>query len=232
MSMKLFYAVTLLLGSPYASATVLDRTVTVAGMPVHYKVVLPNGFESAKTYPAVLAFPPGNQDMNMVLTTLVQNWSLEAQKRGYIVVIPAAPNGRSFRGDGAKVFPEFLDKLLGDYKIRAGKFHIAGMSAGGMSAFHLAASYPQYFLSLIGFPGYLPDATPERMKGLAGLCIYMHVGEFDDGWVGTMQQQAAEMKAKGYSVKLTVETGEQHVIRALTGSRAFRLFEELEACAK
>ena len=219
-----------------AAAKVIDQTATIAGMPLHYKVVLPANFDPANTYPGVLAFPPGSQDMNMVMTTLVQNWSLEAQKRVYIVVIPAAPTGKRFTGEGANVFPEFLDKLLADYKIRDGKFHIAGMSAGGMSAFHLAASYPKYFLSLIGFPGYLPDATPERVGALAGFCIFMHVGEYDDGWVRTMQQQASEFKSKGYAVRLTVEKGEQHVIGALTGSRAHRLFEELEearpGCAK
>ena len=53
------------------------------------------------------------------------------------------------------VFPAFLDKLLADYKIRGGKFHIAGISNGGKSSFHIAASYPQVFLVGDGIPGYL-----------------------------------------------------------------------------
>ena len=146
-----------------------------------------------------------------------RNWALEAQKRGYIVVIPAAPAGQLFFKEGGKVFPEFLDKLLNDYKIRDNKFHVAGMSNGGISAFHVAASYPQYFLSVIGFPGYLPDPTPERVSALANLCIYMHVGELDQGWLKSVQTQAAEFRAKGYPVRVTVEKGEQHVIRGLTG---------------
>src|SRR5690349_21652440 len=159
-----------------AFGKVLDKSATIAGLPLNYKVVLPRDYDPEKAYPAILAFPPGGQTLDMVFVTLNRNWAPEAQKRGYIVVIPAAPVGRLFVQDGARVFPEFLDKLLADYKIRGNKFHIAGMSNGGLSAFHIAASYPQYFLSVTGFPGYLPDATPARVNALAKMCLYMHVG--------------------------------------------------------
>src|SRR5580704_12374340 len=119
-------------------AKVFDKDTTIDGLTVHYKVVLPTVYDPAKAYPAVLAFPPGAQTMDMVFDTLNRNWAPEAQRRGYIVVIPAAPVGRLFTGDGARVFPAFLDKLLSDYKIRDRKFYIAGMSNGGLSAFHIA----------------------------------------------------------------------------------------------
>jgi len=221
-------AIASLLASASAFAKVLDESVTIAGMNLHYKVVLPRDYDPEKSYPAVLAFPPGSQGNDMVQVTLLQNWAGEAQRRGYIVVIPAAPNGHLLPQEGARVFPEFLDKLLADYKIRDKKFHIAGMSNGGISAFLIAASYPQYFTSVTGFPGYLRDATPELMNALAGLCIHMHVGELDTGWRQSMEKQAAEFRAKGYSVQLTVERGEQHVIGALTGVGAVRLFKEFE----
>jgi len=225
-------AISILLGGEAASAKVIDETATFSEMTVHYKVVLPKDYAPEKTYPAVLAFPPGAQTMDMVFTTLERNWAGEAQRRGYIVVIPAAPGGRLFIEDGARVFPAFLDKLLSDYKIRGGKFYIAGMSNGGLSAFHIAASYPQYFLAVSGFPGYLPDATPERVNALAKLCINMHVGELDTDWRRSMEAQAAEFRAKGFVVHITVEKGESHVIGTLTGAGSVRLFQEIEACPK
>jgi predicted peptidase len=215
---------------------VLDKSATIAGLPLNYKVVLPKDYDPEKAYPAILAFPPGGQTLDMVFVTLTRNWAPEAQRRGYIVVIPAAQLGRLFVQDGARIFPEFLDKLLADYKIRDNKFHIAGMSNGGLSAFHIAASYPQYFWSVTGFPGYLPDATPARVNALAKMCIYMHVGELDTDWRQSMQEQAAAFRAKGFTVRMTVEKGESHVIGALTGDGAARLFEDIEAahqgCAK
>jgi len=213
-----------------AGAKVFDKDTTIAGMTVHYKVVLPTGYDPAKAYPAILAFPPGAQTMDMVMSTLVRNWAPEAQRRGYIVVIPAAPTQHLFSGDGANVFPEFLNQLLADYKIRDGKFHIAGMSNGGASAFYIASLYPKYFLSVTGFPGYLRNATPERLDALAGLCINMHAGELDPDWAQPMQEQAAAFRAKGYTVRMTVEKGQYHVISTLTGDGAVRLFKEIEAC--
>jgi predicted peptidase len=218
----------LFLLTPALFSKVIDRDATIAGLPLHYKVVLPKDYDSTRAYPAVLAFPPGDQGRDMVQVTLVQNWAREAQKRGYIVVIPAAPLGRVFHEDGGRIFPEFLKKLLDDYKIRDNKFHIAGMSNGGISAFHIAASYPEFFTSVTGFPGYLAEAGVERLKTLSHLCIYMHVGEFDPGWRRAMQDQFSVLKGLGIEAHLSVEKGEQHVIGALTGDGAVRLFDEME----
>jgi poly(3-hydroxybutyrate) depolymerase len=219
-----------------AMAKVYDKSAEISGVTVHYKLILPRDYDESKTYPAVLAFPPGPQTMDMVLTTVERNWSAEAQKRGYIVIVPAAPGGQLFFEGGSRVFPGFIEQMLKDYKIRDGKFHIAGMSNGGLSAFHIAASYPQYFWTVTGFPGYLEDATPARENALAKMCINMHVGEYDTGWLQDMQKQANEFRAKGYTVSFTVEKGENHVIGALTGDGAARLFDEIErgkqGCAK
>ena len=215
-----------------APAKVFDKTTEIAGVPLHYKIALPKDFDPAKTYPAVLAFPPGAQSMDMVMTTMERNWRVEADRRGYIVIVPAAPGGRYFFEEGASVFPGFLEQLLKEYKIRDNKFHVAGMSNGGISAFHIAAAYPQYFLSMTGFPGYLPDASEARLSTLAKMCIYMHAGELDRGWVEPMQQQAAALRAKGYTVRFTVEKGEGHVIGGLTGSGPARLFNQIEDAQK
>jgi poly(3-hydroxybutyrate) depolymerase len=209
-------------------AKAFDKSIDIAGVTLHYKVVLPKDYDAAKAWPAVLAFPPGGQGPDMVMTTLVRNWQPEAERRGYIVFVPAAPNGRLFFEEGARVFPEFLDKMLGEYKIRDNKFHIAGMSNGGISAFYIAAAYPRYFWSVTGFPGYLPDATPARMNALAGICIYMHVGELDSGWVQEMKDQAVQFRAKGFTVRFTIEKGESHVLGTLQGSGAARLFDQIE----
>jgi hypothetical protein len=60
------------------------------------------------------------------------------------------------------------------------------------------------------------------------MCINMHVGELDTGWLEDMQQQAAQFRSKGMKVRFTVEKGQSHVIRTLTGEGAARLFDEIE----
>lgn len=57
-------------------------------------------------------------------------WKDQAEKRGYIVVLPAAPDGQLFFEGGKRVFPEFLKVLLSDYKILDNKFHIATAETG------------------------------------------------------------------------------------------------------
>src|SRR5207302_2994465 len=120
---------------------------------VHYKTVLPNGYDPAKAYPAILAFGGGPQTMNTVDGILNRNFRAEAEKRGYLVVAPAAPDDELFFEDGALIFPEFLKMILADYKIQDNKFHIAGPSNGGIAAFLVAAANSQYFLLFTAFPG-------------------------------------------------------------------------------
>src|SRR5580693_7269463 len=107
MATPLRAAVFLLAGLPVV-ARVLDKDTTISGTPVHYKVVLPKDYDPGKAYPGVLAFPPGAQTADMVMTTMERNFRVEADRRGYIVVIPAAPRGHLFFEEGSQVFPEFL----------------------------------------------------------------------------------------------------------------------------
>src|SRR5206468_1946034 len=136
-------------------AEVVEKAKKVGGTPVHYKVVLPNSYDPAKAYPAILAFGGGPQTMNTVDAILSRNFRAEAEKRGYIVVAPAAPEVGLFFEEGARIFPAFLKLILADYKIQDNKFHIAGPSNGGIASLHVAAANPDYFLSVTAFPGYM-----------------------------------------------------------------------------
>lgn len=218
----------IVLASRPLAAKVLDKATNIAGATIHYKVILPNGYDPAKTYPAVLAFPGGPQTMQTVEGTLERNWREQAERLGYIVIIPAAPDGQLFFEEGAKVFPAFLVQLLGDFKILDKKFHIAGVSNGGRSAFHIAASYPQYFWSVTGLPGLLLDATPQRVRALAKMCINMYAGEMDRGWLESERKQVAQFRAQGFAVEFSEEKGEGHVMRTLEGEGAVRLFKQFE----
>ena len=211
-----------------ASAEVQDKAKSIGGVVVHYELILPNGYDPAKAYPAVLAFPGGPQTMSMVKSTVQYNWRDQAERRGYIVVVPSAPDGDLFFEEGARVFPELITQLLADFKVDGGKFQIAGWSNGGLSAFHIAATYPQYFLSVTAFPGDLLYPTAERVQALAGLCINMYAGELDADWLDAMKQQSEQFRAKGYKVRFTVEAGQAHRLETLAGDGAARLFDQFE----
>jgi poly(3-hydroxybutyrate) depolymerase len=220
------------LGGPPAIAEILLKNEQIAGTTLYYKVILPKDYDAAKEYPAVIAFPGGAQTMPMVDGMIARNLKLQADKHGYIVAVLSAPAAGRFYEGGGVVFPVFLDKLLADYKIRGGKFHIAGISNGGLSSFHVAASYPKYFWSVTGFPGYLLDATQERVSALQGMCLNMHVGQLDAQWLDTMQAQSAAFRAQGLNVRFTIEKGQGHVMTTLEGPGAARLFDQFDEAAK
>jgi poly(3-hydroxybutyrate) depolymerase len=210
-------------------AEVIEKTKNISGTTVQYKVVLPNSYDPAKAYPGVLAFGGGPQTMTVVENSIRRNWQAEAEQRGYIVILPVAPDGELFFQGGERIFPEFLDKILADYKIVDNKVHIAGISNGGISAFHIAALHPQYFLSITAFPGFLPAVTDARVRAISKLCIYMHVGEFDQlGWTDPIEEQAEGLQERGLKVRFTIEKGQQHRLETFAGEGAKRLFEEFE----
>jgi len=220
-------------GTPLVRAELLEKTKKVAGVTVQYKVVLPNGYDPAKAYPAILAFGGGPQNMNTVDNVLNRNFRAEAEKRGYIVIAPAAPDDQLFFEDGARIFPDFLKIILADYKIQDNKFHIAGPSNGGIAAFHVAAANPQYFLSVTAFPGYMWEPSPAKLQAISKMCVFMYVGENDEYmWHAEMQREAEALRSKGTVARYTVEKGQPHRMETLAGANAGRLFDGFEETKK
>src|ERR1700704_6204144 len=236
-SLAVLIAASSLVATQALHAELLDMTKKVAGTTVHYKVVLPNGYDPAKAYPGILAMGGGPQTMNTVDGILGRNFRAEAEARGYIVVAPAAPDGELFFEDGERIFPEFLKMILADYKIQDGKFHIAGPSNGGIAAFHVAAANPQYFLSVTAFPGYMWEPTSAKLQAISKMCVFMYVGENDEyRWHDEMRSEAEFLRARGTVARYTVEKGQPHRLDTLAGANASRLFDGFEetkkGCAK
>ena len=226
-------AVVTMFATQSAQGETLERTKKVGSVTVRYKVVLPSGYDPAKAYPAILAFGGGPQTMNTVESVLDRNLRVEAERRGYIVVAPAAPNDQLFFEDGARIFPEFLKLILADYKIRDNKFHIAGPSNGGIAAFHVAAANPQYFLSITAFPGYMWESSPAKLQAISKMCVFMYVGENDEYmWHGEMKQEAEWLRSKGTVARYTVEKGQPHRMETPAGANAGRLFDGFEETHK
>src|SRR5256885_12736954 len=57
-----------------ASASVVEKSAHIAGVDVQYKVVLPDGYDAAKAYPAVLVLGGGPQTMDTVERTSQANF--------------------------------------------------------------------------------------------------------------------------------------------------------------
>ena len=162
----------------------------------------------------------------MVDNVLNRNFRAEAEKRGYIVIAPAAPEDQLFFEDGARIFPAFLKMILADYKIRDNKFHIAGPSNGGIAAFMSRPRILRYFLSVTAFPGYMWQPSPAKLQAISKMCVFMYVGENDPYmWHPEMKKEAELLRSQGTLARYTVEKGQPHRLETLAGANAGRLFD-------
>lgn len=215
----------------FASSTfaeVSEDTREFSGLDVRYRIILPNNYDPSQTYPTVLQFPGGSQTWNIVAGSTDADWREKAEKDGYIVISPSAPNGQLFFQGGDRVFPDFLDYIKDTYPVAGNKLHVTGISNGGLSAFHVASLYPEYFTSVTGYPGLLNGASDAKLEALRPLCIYMHVGDRDTSWRSAMQKQYQSLQERGYNISFDVETDQNHVLDVRKDNLRERLFAELD----
>jgi poly(3-hydroxybutyrate) depolymerase len=218
------------LASP-AAAELVEKSGRFGGLQVTYKVVLPNGYVPGRAYPVVLVFTGGGQQLRGAEGTLNTDWRQEAERRGYVVISPGSPDGQLFFEGADVIFPEFLDMIVKEYTVPRGRLHVAGHSNGGLSAFHVAAKHPSYFATVTGYPGLLDgQRDPSRMQALKAMCLFMHVGDQDGGWLSWMKEQAENMRRQGFRIKYTVEKNQVHRLRAPEINLSPRLFDQIESC--
>jgi hypothetical protein len=94
----------------------------------------------------------------------------------------------------------------------------------------VASLYPRYFATLTGYPGLLDGGNVARAAALKPLCIFMHVGDMDEGWRRAMQEQSANLARQGYRIRLTVEKNQVHRLNAPAINLSSRLFDQIESC--
>ena len=176
----------------------------------------------------MLVFTGGPQTLQIATSTVEADWRQEAERRGYIVVAPASPNGELFFEGADRIFPGFLDQMLKDYRV--GKVHVAGHSNGGLSAYHIAAKYPKYFTTVIGYPGLLDGPDRALANAIKDKCLFMHVGDRDDGWKDAMEEESRDLARRGFKIAFTVEKNQVHRLKAAEIDLSRRLFDEIESC--
>jgi pimeloyl-ACP methyl ester carboxylesterase len=196
--------------------TVDSRTIVLNdGTEIIYGLILPDGFDPSREYPALLALPPGGQDAGLTLTLAESTYAPEALARGWVVITPAAPNGELFFDGSERYLGEFLDRHNW-IRPEGGRFHLAGVSNGGISAFRIAALEPQRFASLAVYPGFpRSPADKEALPALVGMPVAMFVGGDDTQWIQPMVVTRDTLAGLGGAVTLEIREGEGHVMASM-----------------
>ena len=203
--------------------------LTLDGRTVDYVTVTPDGFEQGDTAPVMIAFPPGGQDPELTRSVVEGIYRDEALARGWVVVSPAAPRDGSLWFDASETLSsELLDWVGGWVEPEGDRFHIVGVSNGGLSSFRVAGDHPDRVKSIVVFPGYpRSDDDRDALDDLAGIPVRMFVGGEDPTWITPMEDTEAALLALGGDVELEIVPGEGHIMGSL--SDGARIFDELDA---
>ena len=204
---------------------------TAEGTVIDYVLLVPPGRATGQPGKVLFTFPPGGQDLDVTTRVVDGRWHDEALARGWVVVSPAAPSTGLFYDDpSAGLVPELLDKIAADYPPEGGRFDLAGVSNGGLSAFKAALTFPDRFRSLVVFPGYSQDGGDDpNLSKLKDIGVSMFVGGEDTGWREASVQTEQTLKGLGYTVELHVIEGSGHIIESLTGADLFDAIERVRA---
>ena len=98
---------------------------------------------------------------------------------------------------------------------------------------HVAALYPEYFLSVTAYPGFMWKPTAAKLQAISKLCVFLYVGENDHyRWHPEMQKEVEYLQSKGTVARYSVEKGEPHRLETLAGAKAGRLFDGFEETRK
>ncbi|MDH3226022.1 MAG: hypothetical protein OEM67_02895 [Thermoleophilia bacterium] len=206
----------------------IERVELGDGSKIDYVAVLPKSYTREKTYPIVVALPPGDQSAALAENVAASLYLREARERGWIVLSPIAPRGRLFFDGVQKRIPQLLFALADRYQPEGDKYHLVGLSNGGISAFRLAIDQPGLFHSLLAFPGFPREAGDlARLGRLREIPIRMIAGQHDVGWVEPMRDADRRLRRLGADVTLQVEPGEEHILGTVDGRRIFDILEPL-----
>ncbi len=210
------------------------RTLEEEGLPpLRYALLLPPGFDAARSWPVLVALPPGSGSEELVEQGLALYFEAPARERGWVVVSPAAPGGESFAGAGAARLPALLDAVAREVRAEGGGVHLAGVSNGGRGAFHAAGLWPERFLSLCVLPGAAADGDRARLAQVARLPVLLCVGERDASWLEATAQAYEELRALGAGdVQVEVRTGEEHRLDPSVATLVFDRLDALRAAAR
>lgn len=86
---------------------------------------------------------------------------------------------------------------------------------------------------MTGYPGLLDgQSNPSRVQALMPMCLFMHVGDQDGGWLRQMQEQADHLRRDGFKIRFTIEKDQVHRLRAQEINLSPRLFDQIESCGR
>jgi len=194
---------------------------------LRFVIDVPAGFSQGRAYPVLIAVPPGGGDEAMVQRALDLYLAEEADRRGWVVALPAAFGATDLLTSFHRDVGGLLGRLEQEMQIE-GRPHLLGISHGGRVALRTATFHPGLFASLTLIPGAPADDVDwERLSSLKSLPVAFVVGSDDSSWLSVSRRAHEQLLAAGGEVQLVVRNGEGHMLEAGVGPWTFDRLERI-----
>lgn len=142
-------------------------------------------------------------------TRVMDSMGQDLAKRGWIVVVPVSPDGRSFFAEAADQVVSVMDQMERDPEVRPGRILLAGVSNGGIAALQVAGMASDRVSGVIAVPGMLHHWT--KLWGLKHLPVYLRVGAEDRlGWADHYPDMVRRLKNAGTRLDARLLDGVGH----------------------
>lgn len=198
------------------------------GVTMRYTLILPEAFDAARAYPVLIMFPPAAQNFQMMSASVGMFTDEVLKKHPWVIVIPAALDNSTFFTGSEKHIKALFADVQSRVLVEGSRFHLAGMSNGGVACFRIATTHPDRVASLTTLPGYpLPEDT-KRLNTLKSIPVRMYVGSDDRlPWIDAAKNTEAELKRLNADVLLKIFPTEGHIIRSMNAEALLNQLEPL-----
>jgi predicted esterase len=199
-----------------------------AGTTIRYSIVAPENLDPKTPAPVLLLLPPGTQDFQMMSAALSLFDDATLKDKPWVIVCPEAPDKTTFFSGAEKHIPALMADIESRVTVEGARYHLVGISNGGVSAFRIAINDPSRVASITTLPGYPHPTDAPKLDKIKSIPVRMHVGSDDSlNWVDSARRTETELKRLGGNVRLNIAMTEGHMIRSLTASAILKELDTL-----
>lgn len=196
-------------------------------LTVSYRVVLPNNYDPAKSYPGLVAFSPGNGGRVSTDWAIENLWSGDNSE--WIVVVPVVPEpeGHWMSRPSHHALNDLMDHIRSEYHIEDSRFHALGFHSGGAPAAAFSLMSKAYFKSVTTVGAWDWDNWADRDLGdFRNMPVNLIVADCDP-FIREINQQARDvMLRSGVKVQYVELSGQGQQLSAIYGGKLLAYLQQ------